>query len=129
MINYSITGNSPMLERYTDLDIPNDLRAQGVPLHQIGIANVAWPRNAALSLLQVLYGRTIAVLGGDVLRLAAGQPYHTYDNWHTDPHPSEDFAQYAARSQEAAAAYIQAYRENGSQHLYLLVLADRLPSQ
>ncbi len=118
-----------MSDFYTGLELPTELQSQSVALHQIGINDIAWPRDAALTLLQALRTRTIAVLGGDVLRLAYDKLDHTYDNWYTNPHPSEDFAHYAVRSQEVAAAYIQDYREHGSGYLYLLVLANQLPSQ
>ena len=116
-----------MSDALRDLELPDDLSAQAVPLAGIGLAEVAWPRAAALTVIGQLAGRPVAVLGGDVLRMERGRPAHTYDSWHADPTPGEGFAAYAARSQVAARRYVEEYPERGSPCVYVLVLADRLP--
>ena len=114
-----------MLDPLKDLELPSAVSAQGLRLSASGLKEVAWPRSAALEILQLLRGKAIAVLGGDVVRLDSDRPRHTHENWHAEPAHAEPFVAYAQRSIEEAEAYIT--RDPEPSHYYVLVLADRLP--
>jgi hypothetical protein len=108
-----------------DLDLPPELLQQARSLAALGLAEVAWPRPAALSILEWMRGRRYAVLGGDVLQVSDNRLVHTYDSWHSDPLPAESFETYASRSLDDTLGYLKAYPDR--EHLYVLVVADRFP--
>jgi len=116
-----------MIDPLSDLNLPSALLSQALVVSASGRPQAAWPRSAALELIRELGGRGIAVLGGDVVRLDGDLPRRTRDNWHAEPAHGEPFDAFAQRSLVEAAAYITAYREPGPSHLFVLLLADRLP--
>ncbi len=117
-----------MSQLLTDLALPTTITVHTIDLSPFGIHAQAWPRQAALALVHHLRGKPVAVLGGDVLRFENCQPVYTYDNWSIIPNQREEFAQYATRSHDETHIYLQHYKEGGPGYLYLLVLADHLPS-
>jgi hypothetical protein len=118
-----------MAEAFPELDLPPGLLAQGRSLAAIDGTETAWPRAAALELLDHLRGKAIALLGGDVVEWSDEHPRYTYDNWYSKPTAQGSFASFAARSQVETAAYIAKYQESGRNIGYVLVIADRFPGR
>jgi Immunity protein 40 len=118
--------HSMLLDPVSELDLPTTLVAQARSFSAPAARTAAWPRAAVLEILPYLRKRSIAVLGGDVVRLSEGEGSYTHDNWHTEPAHGEAFADYARRSIEATEQYITRYSEPGPGHYYILLLADHL---
>jgi hypothetical protein len=68
-----------MTDPLRTLGMPPELMSQGQPLSAIGSRDLAWPRAAALEILQRVRARGIAVLGGDVVQLDGDRPRRTRD--------------------------------------------------
>lgn len=111
---------------FRNLDLPRDLSDQALPLDRDGLRQVAWPRDAALHILDLLQDRAIAVRGGLVVQVEAGRASRTFDRWETDPEPGEAFPAYAARSQARARHCVVRYPADDPTHRFVLALADRL---
>ncbi|SRR6266566_3183150 len=105
---------------FDTLDLSDELRARARPLDEIGVNETAWPKTAALELLERLHGQPIAVLGSDVLRPGATTLAYNWDNWHSDQRPHESFGDYAARSQRDAVKYISDYSAQDSHFVLVL---------
>ena len=116
-----------MTDPLRTLGMPPELMSQGQPLSAIGSRDLAWPRAAALEILQRVRARGIAVLGGDVVQLDGDRPRRTRDNWHSEPAHAEPFAAFVERSVAESEAYIRDFREAGPGYFYVLILAERLP--
>jgi hypothetical protein len=117
----------PMAQPFQGVELPAELIAHGRVLSAIGVAEVAWPRTAALELLPYLRDARQAVLGGDVIAWSGNQPRYIHDNWHSEPVVGENFTAFAARSHADTVAYIERYHEAGREIGYVLVVADSLP--
>ena len=104
---------------------PPQFLAAGISLEHIGVANLAWRREDALSIIEALHGTGVAVLGGDVLDTAEGHLAYNYSNWHIEPQPHELWPAFVGRSHRLATEYIAAYRQpDNSAYAFTLVLTD-----
>lgn len=118
--------HSMLLDPVTELDLPPTLAAQAQSFSAPAARKLAWPPAAVLQILPYLRKRSIAILGGDVVRLTEGGAFYTHDNWHTEPAHGEAFADYARRSIEATERYITRCSQSEPGHYYSLLLADHL---
>lgn len=86
------------------------IERSGLPLIE-GVRGIGFMREPSLDALDTMqkYGRT-AVLGGDVYEVVGGKLKVSYDNWHCDRQPGEDWASYVERSIEHSRGYISSYR-------------------
>jgi hypothetical protein len=93
-------------------------KEKGRSLREIGCAGIAFTRKDILDALESLRGGQVAVLGGDVLKIASGaqpdglcygKPEPTHDNWYADRRPGEDLMDYIERSIAEAERYIRSY--------------------
>ena len=64
------------------MDIPQNLSRKSISLENIGLSEVAWLKEDALSLIDHLEKEGKFILGGDVLVVAPEGYRHNYDNWH-----------------------------------------------
>jgi hypothetical protein len=99
-------------------------------LTELGLADRAWPINAAHEVLSLLHGRRVAILGGDVYMDTAGGAAFTADNWHSDPRLGEPFATFSRRSIVEAEKYLTTYPQVPGVSLLVGLVAvteDELP--
>lgn len=99
----------------------------GIRLDQINIGSreVAFPRDVALDALSQLDETSIAVLGGDVLRLLGGKLEYVYANWYCNRLEHEEPRVYAERSRREAASYVKNFRGVGEfEPLFVFVLSE-----
>lgn len=107
------------LSEYLDI-----LSKEGRPLDEIGVNEIALPRDAALKAIEALKNTALAILGGDVYKLVSGKPDLSYDNWYCNREASESASDYAHRSWTLAEKYIRDYKETGKQPvLYSLIVS------
>jgi hypothetical protein len=109
----------------TPPNLPEEICAQRIPLDiDVGVYEDAWTRRAARKVIEAIEGSNVAILGGEVLRRAAGCISYTYDNWDSHRAEREEFGAYAVRSRRETRAYIDAYPdpEDGTV-LYVMVFA------
>jgi len=111
---------------FRNLDLPRDLSDQALSLDRDGLRQVAWPRDAALHILDLLQDRAIAVRAGLVVQVEGGRASRTFDRWETAPEPGEAFPAFAARSQAQARSCVLHYPADDPTHRFVLSLADRL---
>jgi len=111
---------------FRNLDLPRDLSDQALPLDRDGLRQVAWPRDAALHILDLLQDRAIAVRSGLVVQVEGGRASRTFDRWQTDPEAGEAFPAFAARSQMRARSCVLRHPADDPTHRFVLGLADRL---
>lgn len=109
-----------------NLDLPPALSGEALPLDRDGRGEVAWPRDAALRILDLLSDRAIAVLSGVVVDVERGRAREVYYRWQADSEPGESFPAFAARSQAEARGYVTGYSTDSPTHCFVLALADRL---
>ena len=86
------------------MNIPPHLKEKEISLEHIGLSEVGWSKNDALSLLGHLETTGRFVLGGDVLALEVDYYQHNYDNWHFNYEDGD-----AKESIEQAINYIDKY--------------------
>ncbi len=93
-------------------------KEKGCSLREIDCAGVAFTRKDILDAIESLRGGQVAVLAGDVLKIASGaqpdglwygKPEPTYDNWYADRSPGEDLMDYIERSIAETERYIRSY--------------------
>lgn len=99
----------------------------GIRLDQINVGSreVAFPKGVALDALRQLEETSIAVLGGDVLRLSDGKLEYVYANWFCNRLEHEESLSYAERSRREAAAYVENFRAvGGFEPLFVFVLSE-----
>jgi hypothetical protein len=84
-----------------------------------------WPIDDVEEVLQVLSGRQIALLGGDVYRLVNGTFMPTHDSWHEEARPGEPAASFAERSVMAAKRYLSHYPRSQGQALWVGLVIDQ----
>jgi hypothetical protein len=114
-------------DHFRELGPTREVLEQASSLEALGINNLAWPLDATLRIVDHLEGRSIAVLGDDVLRVDQGRPTYTYDSWHSDPRVGEAFGEYATRSHAETRAYLGRYLVSAGVH-QLRAGAGRYPS-
>ena len=66
------------------MDIPEQLKGKEISLSSIGLSEVAWKYEDALSLIEYCEKNKIFILGGDVLAKEDNKYRHNYDNWYFD---------------------------------------------
>jgi hypothetical protein len=86
------------------MDIPEPLLKKAIPLKHIGLSEVAWLREDALSLLEHWEREGRFILGGDVLSLESDGFRHNYDNWYFNYEDGD-----AQQSIEHTRQYIKKY--------------------
>jgi hypothetical protein len=98
------------------------LKTRGVPLRELGIADIALERADALSAVELLQRASIPILGGDVYFRRQNGIEMAYANWHSDPQPEEDRRLFAKRSGFEAAEYIRSFPASDAVPLFVLVI-------
>jgi hypothetical protein len=111
---------------FRNLDLPRDLSDQALSLDRDGLRQVAWPRDAALHILDLLQDRAIAVRSGLVVQVEGGRASRTFERWDTAPDPAEAFPAFAARSQAEARKRVLHHPMDDPARRFVLALADRL---
>lgn len=96
---------------------------QGVRLSLMnpGSREIALPKDVALNTVEALRRSDVAVLGGDALTVVNDRLEYTGDNWYCTKREGEDSAAFAARSLDAAAAYVSLFGPE-EKVLFVLVL-------
>ena len=99
--------------------LSKDLLDAAVDLREIGVNQLAWPREAAVRVVAQLAEHGLAILGGDVLVIEGGRPAHTYDNWYVPKKEAADpWEGYVAGARETATSYITRYDERERRIVY-----------
>ena len=104
--------------------IPETLAAHAVPLDDLGLAEVAWPRSVVEALLDALVHAPVAILGGDVLARIDGRLKHTYDNWYCNEVSGETFETFSHRCLERTREYIRRYPPGPDAIYYVVVIRE-----
>lgn len=104
--------------------LPQHVATCARSLEELGLSEVAWPREAVDKVLIALKDSSVAVLGGDAYAEQDQRLSSTYDNWYCERHPRESLASYAARSWQEAWKYIERYPESEAPIYFALVLSD-----
>ena len=100
-------------------DFPQELLSVGHSLEPIGVSEIAWKSQDALSAIDFLVSKGYAILGGDVYTFNVKGLESTYDSWFVNKSSSERFVE---ESRKKAYEYIIQYVENnGDKFLYSIV--------
>jgi hypothetical protein len=94
-------------------EIPEALRSVGVSLERLGLDGIAWSRDDALQVIASLDGTIIAVTEGEVFTSERWGLLPAGEAWSCDRIRNESTFDYAARSQERAASFIEEYQHEG----------------
>jgi hypothetical protein len=89
--------------------LPPELQDMKIDLSSLGSHSFAWPKDAALNVVDELCKRNLPILGGDVYRLCDEIITPTYDNWYCQKRNDEDGLAYVARSCRESKEYIMQY--------------------
>lgn len=87
------------------------LTKSGISLASLHIRDVGLLRSDALKAVEILRQAKLPILGGDVYLRRGNQITITYDNWNTQPKPSEKLESYLRRSWEETEIYIKSFPE------------------
>ena len=98
------------------------LKSRGIPLRELGIADVALGRTDVLSAIELLRNASIPVLGGDVYFKRLGRIELAYANWHSDPEQGEDRQRFVSRSCFETENYIKSFPPSDAEPLFALVI-------
>ncbi len=102
--------------------VPEDVRSRAKSLRELGLSEIAWARDDALRILDMLQKRESPVYGGDVYAERKGQLEHTFDSWHSEPIVGESQRAFARRSCNESRAYIEKYpHEKNATSYFVLV--------
>jgi hypothetical protein len=105
-------------------EVPQELVALGIPLHDADDEEIAWPREPAVEIIHSLEGSKVAVISVEIYRSQAWGLVPTDENWCCETLPGETATDFAHRSRTAALAYIEA-REENEQEFYALEFSDQ----
>lgn len=100
------------------------IKERGMPLKEtLGVNEVAFNRNDALSLLEIMKELKMPVLGGDVIIVDdQGAVSYTHDNWHYDRISNDTHEAYVINSIAKAEGYIRQFPEQtGAKYYYVVV--------
>jgi len=100
------------------------LKTRGIPLRELGIADIALERADALNAIELLQRASVPVLGGDIYFKRPNGIEHAYANWHSDPQPGENRQRFASRSCFESADYISSFPTSDAMPLFVLVIDD-----
>jgi hypothetical protein len=103
------------------VELPDELRAAGLPIEEGGDVNLAWDKTSALAALEAVRNSKIAVLSVDVYKLEAWGPIPTEESWSCRRLSGETASEFAERSRHWAGHYIATHDEQDGS-LYLVYL-------
>jgi len=99
--------------------LPEQIISSGISLESIGVNEVAWEYEMALSVVDFLKDNRMPILGGDVYKRIAGEVVPTYDNWFVN---RSECGYLMQRTFEKAKTYILDYAKNhGEGYLYSII--------
>lgn len=106
-----------------DTPLSDFVRSRGRSLRELGMREVAFAREDALQLLDLIKSRTLVVLGGDVFAERRGRLSQSGESWFFNPEPAKPREQNAGESAERARSYIKRFQSlDGSDSFFSFVI-------
>jgi len=99
-------------------EIPERLRSLGIPLENQDVDDLAWNKADALDVIDSLKGTKVAILGGDVYRSEPWGFVPAYDNWTCIRMEGELASEYARRTRQVAATFVQEYDDDQASNVF-----------
>lgn len=93
----------------------------GRSLDSVGVRNWALSRDAALTALEKLSAKRVAVIGGDVYVASGFNVESNYDNWYCNRRGDEADSAFVERSIADARNYIVNYKADSVEVLFAIV--------
>lgn len=106
-------------------DILSNFLSKGISLDNMGVNETCWAYDDILDIINYLYKKEYAVLGGDVLIKNNGSIQYTYDNWYVDKKEDESLAGYLKRCRDESINYINKYvklNNNEDKDIYFVIV-------
>ena len=97
--------------------------SRGISLEPLGLEEVAWTMSDALEIVDLLAGKGVAVLGGDVYKESPDGLGPTYENWYCERSSGENSRAFAKRSREEAVTFLSSYPDPAKAK-FVLVLSE-----
>jgi hypothetical protein len=104
--------------------LPPSLLEKAISLEKQGINEFVWTWRDALSVINILTGNRILVLGGDVYFPEQDRFRPTYDNWDVNRNgliPTDTDLQHA---QALSSNFIEAYVKKNGENFYFSIVAN-----
>ena len=104
--------------------IPSNLMEKAVSLKDIGIDQVAWKQQDAISVVEILAENRVLILGGDVYSYVEGRVKLTSDrdNWYMTITVNVQDGTLLQKSKDISIEYIKSYAlQNGENYCYSIV--------
>ena len=111
--------------------LPKTLLSRAESLSKIGVHELAWRLEDASRVIELLQGRSVAVLGGDVYIRRTGRFEPAYESWYAEPEPQESPTSFAERCCAIACDYLVQLGQKGTMERWVtLVLSEPIePSE
>jgi hypothetical protein len=90
-------------------NIKKKIFQKSISLEAYGLNELAWEKEDAKYLINLIMDDKIGILGGDVYRLISNHLEPLYDNWACEPIKSETEKEYYRRSKIESLNYIKNY--------------------
>lgn len=92
--------------------VRNKILSKTIFLDKFAINDLAWSKQDALELIDLLLNDEIGILGGDVFIIEAESLTPAYANWYSTPGREETLSEFYLRSKKESKAYIDSYPLN-----------------
>ncbi|CRX38694.1 Imm40 family immunity protein [Estrella lausannensis] len=89
--------------------IKKKILEKAVSLEKFGMNDLAWEKDAAVTLINSLMNDDIGILGGSVYKIDSNNFMPMYDNWSCNPDSKEVSKDFNFRSKTRALEYINKY--------------------
>lgn len=102
-----------------------ELLTQGIPLHEFGINGHGLDLSSAMAAVSKCAEKGLPILGGDVLLNDEGKIRHQYENWTTNRRDYESEDKFIAASHEKSIEFLESYKTDSNNTLFLIVVGDQ----
>lgn len=103
-------------------EILSSFLSKGISLVNMGINEICWAYDDILDIINYLYKKEYAILGGDVLVKNNGSIQYTYDNWYVEKKEYESLSKYLKRCRDESINYINKYVQLNNEDLYFVIV-------
>ena len=90
-------------------EIENELFKKIISLEKFGLHDLAWEKEEAVKIVQLLINENAGILGGDVYHLVDDKLEFFGDNWSCKPNENETKPEFFLRSKKNSLKYIEDY--------------------
>jgi hypothetical protein len=99
---------------------------KSISLEKFGLNDLAWNKEDAKNLIQLIKDDNIGILGGDVYKLKSNHLESLGDNWYCETKKIESKEEYNTRSKAESLSYIEKYPIQEENIIFSITFTEEL---